>query len=205
VPDSELTTVRDVSTLNLYTAPMSAYTMIFLNQGDDVPFFQDQQVRQALLLGLDRQRMLNEILHGQGILANSPIIPGTWAFATDLAPVVPDQNRARQLLGAAGWLLPSAPKPATDDTGVPIEPVKPTAQSNLPPIRVKGGVPISFTLYAKNDPVHVALANSIAQQWLEIGVKANVVPVQVGLVPNYLAPRAYAGKYRTEFLAIPRS
>jgi peptide/nickel transport system substrate-binding protein len=191
VPDSELAAVRDVSTLNLYTAPMSAYTMIFLNQGDDVPFFQDQQVRQALLLGLDRQRMLNEILHGQGILANSPIIPGTWAFATDLAPVVPDQGRARQLLGAAGWLLPSAPRPATDDMGVPIEPVKPTAQSNLPPIRVKGGVPISFTLYARNDPVDVALANSIAQQWLEIGVKANVVPVQVGLTSNYLAPRAY--------------
>jgi peptide/nickel transport system substrate-binding protein len=52
-------------------------------------------------------------------------------------------------------------------------------------------VPLSFTLYTNNNPLQVALARAVAQQWLDIGVQATVVPVQAGLVSNYLAPRAY--------------
>jgi peptide/nickel transport system substrate-binding protein len=193
IPTADLAAVRDTSTLNLYTAPMAGYTMIFMNQGDDaLPFFQNQQVRQALWLSLDRQKLLEEVLHNQGTIADSPIIPGTWAHATDLPPVLPDVNRARQLLGQAGWRYPGAAQVATDDTGAPIGPTPtPKSTSGEPPIRVKDGVPISFTLYTNSDPLHVALASAIAKQWQEIGVKASVVPVQAGLVANYLAPRTY--------------
>jgi peptide/nickel transport system substrate-binding protein len=179
--------------LNLYTAPVAAYTMIFMNQGDDaLPFFQNQQVRQALLLSLDRQKMIEGVLHGQGLIADSPIIPGTWAYAGDLPQVLPNVEQARQLLNQAGWRFPSASQPAVDKTGESIAPT-PTAtpKTKEPPVRVKDGVPISFTLYTKNDPIQVALAESIAAQWLEVGVRASVVPVQAGLVSNYLAPRTY--------------
>ena len=109
VPADQLTTVRDTPSMNLYTGPMAGYTMIFLNQGDAaLPFFQDQNVRQALLLSLDRRQIVEEVLHGQGIIADSPIIPGTWAYAADLPPVVPNRDRARQLLNEAGWRYPVA-------------------------------------------------------------------------------------------------
>jgi peptide/nickel transport system substrate-binding protein len=166
--------------------------MIFLNQGDDtLPFFQDQKVRQALQLSLDRRKIIEEVLHGQGIVADSPLIPGTWAYAADLPPLVPDQERARQLLNEAGWRYP-VPAPRTKDNtdGIGVPPIG-VANPNDAPIRVKEGIPISFTLYTNNTPLQVALAKAVADQWQEIGVKATVVPVQAGLLNNYLAPRNY--------------
>ncbi len=193
VPDTQLATVRGLTALNLYTARMAGYTMIFLNQGDDaLPFFQNQQVRQALMLGIDRRRLIEEVLHGQGVIADSPIVPSTWAYDPNLPQIVSDPAQARQLLSQAGWRFPSAEQPATDDSGAIIGATptpRPTAKE--PPVRVKDGVPISFTLYTTADATHVALANAIAAQWLEIGVRATVIPVQAGLVSNYLAPRTY--------------
>ncbi len=188
----QLAAVRDTPSLNLFTAPAAAYSMIFLNQGDDtLPFFQDQAVRQALLLSLDRQRLIEEVLHGQGLVADSPIIPGIWAYADDLPPIVPNGDQARQLLSEAGWSFPTPPPPVRDDSGAIIATPLPTVQPDEQPVRVKDGVPLAFTLYANNTPLQVALARAIAVQWLGIGVKATVVPVQAGLVSNYLAPRTY--------------
>ena len=193
VPTDQLTAVRDTPSLNLYTGAQAGYTMIFLNQGDDtLPFFQDQDVRQALLLSLDRRKIIEEVLHGQGLVADSPLIPGTWAYAADLPPVIPDPERARQLLNEAGWRYPVPAQRPRDDADEPV--VRPTSvptNPNDPPIRVKDGVPISFTLYTNNNPLQVALANAVATQWQDIGVQATVVPVQAGLLSNYLAPRNY--------------
>ena len=189
----QLTAVRDTPSLNLFTAPASAYSMIFMNQGDDtLPFFQDQKVRQALLLSLDRQRLIEEVLHGQGVVADNPIIPGNWAYADDLPPIVPNSDQARQLLSEAGWRFPTAPPTLRDASGtISVTTPVPTLRPDEQPIRVKNGVPLSFTLYTNNQPLQVALARAIAQQWLDVGVKASVIPVQAGLVSNYLAPRAY--------------
>jgi len=60
---------------------MPRLTMIFLNLGDkSLPFFQDKNVRNALMLGLNRQWMVDKLLQGQGIVANSAILPGTWGL-----------------------------------------------------------------------------------------------------------------------------
>ena len=192
VPADQLTSVRDTPSLNLYTGPMAGYTMIFLNQGDAaLPFFQDQNVRQALLLGLDRRQIVEEVLHGQGLLADSPMIPGTWAYAADLPPLIPNRDRARQLLNEAGWRYPVAQPPAREAGAESGAPPVPVAGPNDTPIRVKDGVPISFTLYTNNNPLQVALAKAVAEQWQEIGVQASVLPVQAGLRNNYLEPRNY--------------
>jgi peptide/nickel transport system substrate-binding protein len=194
VPADQLASVRDTPSMNLYTGPLSNYTMIFLNQGDAaLPFFQDQNVRQALLLSLDRRQIIEEVLHGQGLIADSPLIPGTWAYASDLPPVVPNRDRARQLLNEAGWRYPVAQLPVRgqgDEVFLPPTPVA-VVGPNDTPIRVKDGTPISFTLYTNNNPLQVALAQAVAKQWLEIGVQAGVVPVQTGLRNNYLEPRTY--------------
>jgi peptide/nickel transport system substrate-binding protein len=192
VPADQLTSVRDTPSMNLYTGPMAGYTMIFLNQGDPtLPFFQDQNVRQALLLSLDRRQIVEEVLHGQGIIADSPMIPGTWAYAADLPPVIPNRDRARQLLNEAGWRYPVAQQPTTARTEDVVIPVTPAVGPTGEPIRVKDGVPISFTLYTNNNSLQVALANAVAKQWQDIGVQASVVPVQTGLRSNYLEPRSY--------------
>ena len=90
--------------LQLFSAPTSGYTLVYLNQQNpNVPFFKDVAVRQALLYALDRQSLIDNVLHGQGLVANSPILPGTWAYDPDVPKYAYDLAKARQLLDEAGW------------------------------------------------------------------------------------------------------
>ena len=64
VPTSILQAVASIPDLALYTAQESSCVAIFLNL--DRPLFQARLVRRALLLGLDRQALIDEVLQGQG-------------------------------------------------------------------------------------------------------------------------------------------
>lgn len=78
------------------------YFWIALNQND--PRFTDKRVRQALLLALDRQAMIDALLNGYGTVATGPIAPLLGALYTDEVAQYPyDPERARALLAEAGW------------------------------------------------------------------------------------------------------
>ena len=153
--------------LKLYNARLAGYSLVLLNLSK-APF-QDQQVRQALLYAIDRQHLITDILQGQGLLAASPIEPGTWAYDNTLNPYPYDVEKAKALLDAAGW------KDVNGDG-----------------IRVKGQQSLAFTLTTPDDPARVALANEIAKEWQAVGVKAAVSAVPASLlVQNVLLPRQF--------------
>lgn len=160
-----------LTTLNLYSARLSGYGLIYLNLNDpeNLPFFGQREVRQALLHALDRQRLVDEVLNGQGIVAESPIMPDTWAY-WDAHPDYPySPERAAELLDAAGWI-------DRDGDG----------------IRDKDGRRLEFRLVTNDDPLRQRLAEGAAAQWRKVGVA--VVPETVGfarLVGEYLAPRRF--------------
>jgi peptide/nickel transport system substrate-binding protein len=53
---SDLPRLRQFPHLNVFSAPVAGYSLIFLNlSSPDVPFFQDKNVRQALFYALDRK------------------------------------------------------------------------------------------------------------------------------------------------------
>lgn len=71
----------------------------------DRPILQDQRVREAIALGIDRQPMLDNILFGAGQVAEAPISSGIpFAHATGLDMPGYDPDRAKALLEEAGWL-----------------------------------------------------------------------------------------------------
>src|SRR5439155_26264699 len=121
----------------------------FLNlQNPDLPFFQDKRVRQALLRGLNRSSIINQLLHGQAVLANSPILPGSWAYDPDLPTAAYDPTGTGQLLDAAGWVVPDGATPGSSGY-----------------IRSKGNQPLSFALTVADDPLHQAIAKSAQASW----------------------------------------
>ena len=65
--------------------------------------FSDLRVRKALSLALDRERMIETLLLGYGMPANSPIPPVMWNHHEGLAPDRRDLGLARRLLAEAGW------------------------------------------------------------------------------------------------------
>jgi len=162
--------------LGLYTSLLPEYSLIFLNlRSDDLPFFKEKKVRQALLLGLNRQGMVADILKGQAVVANSPILPGSWAYNSNLTTLRYDPETAANLLESASWVLPQGAVAGADNY-----------------VRQKGGVPLSFTLLAPNDPVHLAVAASAQATWAQLGVKVTVTPVDPAtLRSQYLEPRAF--------------
>jgi len=165
---SELAQLPDVQ---LYSAQQAGYGLIYLNlQRETVPFFQDRSVRQALLYALDRQALIDNALHGQGIIADSPIPPTGWAYDPGVRHYPYDAHAAMVLLDNAGW-----------------------SDTNGDRIRDKDGIEMAFTLFTSDDPLMVSMAETVAQYWSVIGIDARVQPQGAGLVSNFLqsSPRSF--------------
>jgi peptide/nickel transport system substrate-binding protein len=167
---------RVLGVSRLGAAEMPEYSLIFLNQSsNDLPFFKEKKVRQALLAGLNRQGMVADILSGQAVVATGPVLPGSWAYNPDLTARAYDPALAVDLLEGAGWTLPEGAVAGTDSY-----------------VRQKNGVPLRFTLLTPDDAVHQAVANMAQANWAQIGVRADVAPVAAAtILSEYLQPRAY--------------
>jgi len=170
ITQDALPTALAQTNLNLYSSRMPRLTMIFLNLGDkSLPFFQDKNVRNALMLGLNRQWMVDKLSQGQGIIANSPILPGTWAYYNGIAQIDFDPDAAAAELKAAGYVLPAGGN-----------------------VRAKDNVSLSFTMAYPDDDLHTQLAQNIQQSWASIGVKVTLKAASYeSLLNDYLTPRTY--------------
>lgn len=67
--------------LQLFSTTESSYLNIIFNLNNpNAPFLQDALVRQALYRGIDRERLIDETVNGQGIPADSLLLPENWAY-----------------------------------------------------------------------------------------------------------------------------
>ena len=166
--------------LAIYSAQMARHTLVLLNlsRGNELPFFQEAEVRQALLYGLDRQSLVEDILEGRGIVAHSPLVAGTWAYDDQVEQYNYDPDLARSTLDEAGWAMP------------------PGAFA-----RNKSGTPLVFDLLTSADPIDTALAEEIARQWNELGLQVTVVTTSSMGVRQALEQRNYAAALAN--LALP--
>lgn len=86
----------------LVTFPDRAFVIIGWNQRR--PMFKDARVRRALTLAIDRQAIVDGVLRGYGIVANSTIPPFFWNYDDQAGKDLQyDPERAKQLLTEAGW------------------------------------------------------------------------------------------------------
>ena len=182
LPQDLLQAVEANSGLQLFSAQLTGYTLILLNlQDSELPFFQEKLVRQALLYAIDRQELVDRVLEGQGLVAHSPILPETWAYANGVAEYEHSHERAKDLLNEAGWLTPTHSSMMADDA----------IREGNGSVREKAEVKLAFTLLTDDDPLHVELAEEIARQWEAIGVKATPRTIGSGLVREFLHPREF--------------
>jgi peptide/nickel transport system substrate-binding protein len=155
--------------LRLYSAPTAGYGIVFLNlQRDSVAFFQEQEVRQALLYGIDRQALIDDVLGGQGIVAHSPIVPMSWEYDPSLRQYGYDPERAIGLLDSVGWM-----------------------DSNADRVRDREGVDLAFTLLVGDDPPMAQLAEAMSQQWEAIGIDVELRPVGTDVANRFVRSRNF--------------
>jgi peptide/nickel transport system substrate-binding protein len=60
-------------------------------------------VRQAIAYAVDRQRIIDVVTHGVGLLGDTDIVPASWASSTNVPRREYDPDAARRLLRDAGW------------------------------------------------------------------------------------------------------
>lgn len=162
--DIEQLKLLGFANINLYGS--SDYSKIEFNVRR--PALQDVKVRQALIYGLDRQKLIDVVYQGYGTVANEPISPISWAYNPEgVNPYKFDQAQAKKLLDEAGW------KPGPDG------------------IRVKDGKRLELTLLVSKKVLNDALIPIAKENWQQIGVllKPQVVDF------NALMAQRKAGNY----------
>jgi peptide/nickel transport system substrate-binding protein len=80
-----------------------ALEFLFVAFNNEHPVLSDSQVRRALSMAVDRQRVLSLALEGEGELIGGSLPPWHWSGDPDLPPLSYDPDGARRLMEAAGW------------------------------------------------------------------------------------------------------
>jgi peptide/nickel transport system substrate-binding protein len=135
------------------TLEPTAGMLIFNWANEQFRFFREQRVRVGLQTGLDRSLLVDRHLGNMAVRANSPLIPGSWAYFPDLPWPTPDVNTARELLATANLQRGSS---------------ETTAESSL------SGILFSFHILAPDDPKLVNMAQEIAAQWSQLNISVSV-------------------------------
>jgi peptide/nickel transport system substrate-binding protein len=84
----------------VFPAPQITYLAVNFEPKNVDPV--EPQVREALLLALDREAILAEALNGDGQLLAGPLLPGHWAANPNLSWPTYNPNAAKSLLVKAG-------------------------------------------------------------------------------------------------------
>jgi peptide/nickel transport system substrate-binding protein len=157
--------------LNLYSGRLPQITLIFLNlDNQQALFLKETAIRRALLMGIDRQWIVDQMLDGQAIIANVPVFPGTWAYYNGVEQVRFDPEGAITILKKAGYTIPA-------EGG---------------DVRAKEGTLLEFELLYPDDEAHAFIAEAIQQDWARIGVSVILKAVSYeSLVEDHLVPRQY--------------
>ncbi len=145
--------------LSLYAARKPLLTIVFLNlQNPAVGIFQEAGFRRALLMSIDRQRIINTLYQGQAIQAHGPIMPGNWAYYDEIDQILYEPEVAKRELALLGITSNE------DGTG----------------LVTTEGLDISFNLLCPDTELHRNMATRIQADWARIGidVQINVKPYE---------------------------
>lgn len=139
---------KKISGIRVETLP--SYEMSYVSLQLDPAksrLFQDDRVRKALMLALNRKQAVTDIWHGQAIVADGTQPPASFAHAPSKTVYQQNLEQAKSLLDEAGW------KAGTDG------------------IRQKDGQVLRFTLSTNSDdPERKETAEWLIKSWNAIGV-----------------------------------
>jgi peptide/nickel transport system substrate-binding protein len=178
--------------LSLYTAVEPHVGVLIYNWERNAKYVRNPRARLALAHAINRPALVTKYLAGRAIPADSPLLPGSWAYEPGTSWPEYDPALAKALLETAiTSAAPSetAPPPqeatATESAEPPAEgnatPENPdAAPAEEPTSAPPDNSPSRLTILAPDDPALVDLANNIASDWKELGLAIKVEAVNAG-------------------------
>ena len=151
--------------LNILTTPLPRIFAVFFNQ-NQAPILAEQEVREALALSVDRDRIVNSVLAGYGSSIDSPFPPGIVGNSDSI--VKASQEEIDDILTGAGY--------ERGEDGV-----WQSDESRL-----------SFSLATANTSELRAVAEIVEENWEEAGFEVNLQIFEPGILnQNVIRPRSY--------------
>lgn len=156
------TELRFLPSTRIYTQVEPDVTMLIFNwSADDRNVFADRRIRQALSFGLNQVEIVERYLATDSSTADSPLIPGSWAYQPNPIWTTFDMTQALQLLESAN-IKPPAPISDTE-----IE--QPIDEGSL----------YTFSILVEDINPLPAIASDIANQWRQVGFDVSVEAVNL--------------------------
>ena len=212
VPPDARAAAQQTPGLSVYSAVAPQVGVLIYNwDRDSVGFVRNPRVRLALAHAVDRAALVAEHLAGVAVLANSPLLPNSWAY--DPAPWPEhDLARAQQLMETAGDIFEAPADEPDEEAGEAAVPedspeeAPPAEGESEPEGDVSAEQPEAtptptveptaipsraMMVLVPQDPALEALAADITAAWAQLGFDAGVQPI----APEDLAARLTAGDF----------
>jgi len=121
------------------------------------PPLNEKAVRQAIALGIDKEKLIGDFLLGKAVRSDIPVMPDSWIYDRIDEPYAFDMKKAEDLLEQIGW----------------------KKQDGLRYNKINGAKKtLDINILVNNDNrIRVALAEKISGQLKEIGINSNVAAV----------------------------
>ncbi|MBU1180285.1 hypothetical protein KJ885_05055 [Patescibacteria group bacterium] len=136
--------------LEQYDVGLPQYNTLFLNEKQNA-ILKSKALRKALVLAIDRNKIIREALDGDGIIIEGPILPGYPGFDEKISRNFYDKEAALRALIEEGWVLKDGNR-----------------------YRTKGSQQLKITLTTIEKGQNVKAAGIIKDNWAEIGVEVEL-------------------------------
>lgn len=143
-----------------------AYQVIEVNNQHEL--LGNKYVRQALVTAIDREAIVEYILSGYGVVADTAYPPSSWAYPDGLNeyPYSPE-DAIELLVNEAGWEY-------TDGT------------------MYADGEPVKFELlYNGDNPIRAQIAPLVQEHWKEIGIELEITSMEFSTLLDFEATGDY--------------
>ncbi len=155
--DPNIASLGSLPDIKIFSSAAPRFTQLIFNMTDSAnPAIRSLAIRQGIAQALDRNALIDQAVSGQGLPLNGPYLPNSWAYnpaAISSFQFNPDSSTS--IFETEGWL-------STEGNGV----------------REKDGVSFSLRLLTETDPVHMSLAQNIAEQLGKIGIEVGLDTVK---------------------------
>jgi peptide/nickel transport system substrate-binding protein len=98
---SDYKKIKEVKNVDVTVFDTMSYQNMTVNTKK--PYLKDKKIRQAIMYGIDRKAIVEQLLQGKGKVAKGPIAEESPWFNKNLPSYDFDPKKAKQLLQEAGW------------------------------------------------------------------------------------------------------
>lgn len=164
---------------NIHSIKLPRYYAVFLNQTKNKAL-SNLNIRKALALATDKEKIIRDVFNNEANIVNGPLLEGMVGYNPEAKTYGFSIEQAKQTLEDDKWK-------DIDGDG----------------IREKNNVRAEFTLVTTDLPEFLKVTDILKSNWQEIGVKVNIVSLDVGqLQQEYIKPREYEAILFGEILGL---